>query len=104
MARTKKKTKAPGNRKPHNAKTANYASFDELLALIAAEPRNAFLGDEQVTMPRGERLLRLMLDRALKGHPRDVTKLLQMMAKNPATAATFRDEFVTVIGGVLARL
>jgi len=95
--------KAPGHRKPHNARTINYASFDELLALIAAEPRSAMVGDEQVIMPRGERLLRLMLDRALQGHARDVIKLLQLMANSPSIAATFREERVTVISGVLAR-
>lgn len=98
------KSSASRNRKPHNAKTANYASFDELLAQIAAEPRTALVGDEQITMPRGERLLRLMLDRALKGHPRDVIKLLQMMAKSPSVAATFRDETVTVISGALCHV
>ncbi len=102
MASSKSNTSR--NRKPHNARTANYASFDELLAQIAAEPRTALVGDQQVTMSRRERLFRLMVDRALQGKVREVTKLLQLMAKNPSTAATFRDETVTVISGVLCRV
>ena len=102
MARTK--SKAPRNRKPHNARSTDYASFNELLAQIAAEPRAALVGDEQVTMSRCERLFRLMVERALQGKVREITKLLQLMAKNPSTAATFRDETVTVISGVLARV
>lgn len=90
-----------GNRKPHNAARSEYASFNELLSLIAAEPRTALVGGEQVTMSRSERLLRLMLDRALQGKVREVTKLLQMMARSPGVAATFRDEWVTVVSGAL---
>lgn len=101
MARPKPKT--GGKRKPHNARTTDYASFAELLAMISAEPRTALVGDEQVTMPRGERLLRIMVDRALQGHAREVTKLIQLMAKSPSLAATFRDERVLVLGGYLAR-
>lgn len=86
-------------RRPHNAQRIEYSSFPELLALIAAEPRTALVGDRQVKMPRSERLLRLILDRALKGEVPDVTKLLQLMAKSPGVAATFRDERVTVISG-----
>ena len=88
-----------GRRKPHNAGSIHYASFEELLAQIAAEPRTARVGDEQVTMSRSDRLLRLMLDRALQGNVREVTKLLQLMAKYPAIAATYREQFVVVISG-----
>ncbi len=50
-------------------------------------------------MSRSERLLRLLVDGALKGDVRNVTKLLQLMAKYPAIAATYREQFVVVISG-----
>ena len=102
MATKSKNPKA--SRKPHNARTIEYATFPELLALIAAEPRTALIGDGHVSMPRSERLFRLMLDRALQGNVRDVIKMLQLMAKYPAVAATFRDETVIVVGGALCNV
>jgi hypothetical protein len=93
---------ARGKRKPHNARTTGYISFNDLLAQIAAEPRTAFVGDEPVVMSRRERMLRLMVDRALQKNVRDVTTLLRMMAKKPALAATFREETVIVFSGMLA--
>ena len=88
-----------GRRKPHNVRSVHYASFDELLAQIADEPRVARVGDDEITMSRRERLLRLLVDGALKGDVRNVTKLLQLMAKYPAIAATYREQFVVVISG-----
>ncbi len=88
-------------RKPHNARSVHYASFDELLAQIADEPRVARVGDEEVTMSRRDRLLRLLLDGALRGDVRNVTKLLQLMAKYPAIAATYREQFVVVMSGAI---
>lgn len=103
MTRGASKNKAKP-RKPHNARTAEYGSFDELLTQIAAEPRKARMGDQEVTMPRIERLLRVMVARALARNVREVTKLLGMMAKSPALVATFREEMVTVISGDLANV
>lgn len=100
---TKPKNSKP-SRKPHNARTIEYAAFPELLALIAAEPRTALIGDGQVSMPRSERLFRLILDRALQGNVRDVIKMLQLMAKYPAVAATFRDETVIVVSGAMCNV
>ena len=40
-------------RKPHNASTNDYASFDELLASIAAEPRTALVGSDPETFSDG---------------------------------------------------
>ncbi len=40
------KTGGRARRKPHNARSVHYASFEELLAQIAAEPRIARVGDE----------------------------------------------------------
>lgn len=88
-------------RKPHNARTSDYASFEDLLASIAAEPRTALVGSDQLMMSRSERLLRLMVDRALHGNVREVTKLLHLMATRPTLAATFREETVIVLSGVL---
>ncbi len=88
-------------RKPHNARSVHYASFEELLAQIAAEPRTARVGDEQVTMSRSDRMLRLLLDGALRGDVRNVTKLLQLMAKYPAIAATYREQLVIVMSGAI---
>ena len=100
--KTKKSGAAPKRkRKPHNAHTAEYGSFQELLAQISAEPRTALVGDKEVSMSRSDRLLRLMLNRALQGNVRDITKLLQMMAKSPSLVATFREETVIVISGPL---
>lgn len=90
------------NRKPHNARTSEYVSFNELLAQIANEPRAALIRNEQVVMSRSERLLRLMVDRALQGKVREVRMLLKLLAKSPALAATFREEIVMVISGDLA--
>lgn len=97
-----KKTKR--GRKPHNARTAEYGSFDELLAQMGAEPRTARVGEQEVMMPRTERLLRVMLARALDGNARDVAKVLQLMAKSPTLAATFRKEFVTVVSGIMCKV
>ena len=104
MPRSTKKTSAGAPRKPHNARTTEYVSFNELLAMIAAERRVAVVGGRQTSMNRGERLLRLMLDRALQGKVREVIKLLQLMAKNPTVAATFRDEIVIVTSGALCHV
>lgn len=98
MAKSTEKV-ARARRKPHNARTLEYFSFNELLAMIATERRVALVGGKQTSMCRSERLLRLMLDRALQGKVREVTKLLQLMAKNPSVAATFRDEVVIVVSG-----
>lgn len=101
-------TKANGaktrKRKPHNAPSLEYASFNELLEQVAAQPRNAVVNGNTVQMPRSERLLRLMLDRALQGKVRGITKLLQLMAANQRVAATHRDEFVTVINVIACNL
>lgn len=88
-------------RKPHNARTPGYGSFNELLALIADERRTALVGEQQVIMSRRERLFRLMVDRALQGKVREVTLLLRLMANSPTLAATYRDQVVTVISGSL---
>ena len=88
-------------RKPHNASTNDYASFDELLASIAAEPRTALVGSDQLKMSRSERLFRVMVDRALQGNVREVRRLLHLMATRPTLAATFREETVTVVSGPL---
>lgn len=95
---------AGARRKPHNARTIYYLSFYELLAMIAAERRVALIGGQQTSMSRSERLLRLLLDRALAGKARDVIKLLQLMAKNPSVAATFRDEIIIVTSGALCNV
>ncbi len=90
-----KRTRQPGTgRKPHNAGTNEYVSYNELLLRLAHEPRAVQIGDQQVTMPRVERLMRVMVERALQGNVRDIAKLLQMMARNPTLAATFRMQTV----------
>jgi hypothetical protein len=95
---------AKARRKPHNARTDYYDSFEELLALAASAPSVARIGDREVTMPRSERLLRVMLARAREGKVRDITKLLQIMAKSPAMATLFRGEIQMFIRGVMARV
>lgn len=90
-----------GKRRPHNAASREYGSFEDLLAAIAAESRTALVGTDQVVMSRSERLLRVMVDRALQGNVREVTKLIHLMATRPKLAATFREEIVTVISGPL---
>jgi len=99
MSVTSPKKGRRARRKPHNARSFHYASFEELLAQIAGEPRVARVGDDEVTMSRGDRILRLLLDGALKGDVRNVTKLLQLMSKYPAIAATYQDQFVVVYSG-----
>ena len=102
MKTTTKKTKR--ERKPHNARTAEYGSFDELLEQMGAEPRTARMGDQEVTMPRTERLLRVMVARALDGKVRELTQLLRIMAQRPHLAATFREDFVTVVSGIMCKV
>ena len=101
---TKKATKPRRGRKPHNARTSEYVSFDDLLSRLASEPRTVQMGDQHVTMPRVERLMRVMVDRALQGKVRDIAKLLNMMAKNPTLTATFREQMVIRICPSLANL
>lgn len=96
--------KSKQRRKPHNARRVDYGSTDELLAQIAAEPRTVRVGEREVTMPRIELLWRVRVARALAGNVRELKHLLRIMAKRPALAATFREEFVTVVSGVLARV
>lgn len=88
-------------RKPHNARTFAYGSFNELLALIANERRAALVGEQQIIMSRRERLFRLLVDRALQGQVREVTLLLRLMANSPTLAASYRDQVVTIISGSL---
>lgn len=102
MAAKPKKSKAP--RKPHNASSTEYGSFNELLDLVGAESRTALIDGEEVSMPRRERLLRVMVNRAHRGNVRDVIKILQLMAKYPAVAATFRDETLIVVSGALCNV
>ena len=102
MTRKSPKSEGRGKRKPHNAKTITYISFDDLLRQIALAPRSATIGDAEVTMSREERLYRLMIDGALKGEVHDVLFLLKKMAENPTVAAAYREEIVMVISGPLA--
>jgi hypothetical protein len=91
-------TKKPrGSRKPHNARESDYVSFNELLGKLATELREVQVGDDLIKMPRVERLIRLTLERALKGNVRDVTKMLNLMAQNPELAATHRERTVVHI-------
>ena len=55
-------------------------------------------------MSRSERLFRVMVDRALQGNVREVTKLLQLMATRPTLAATFREETVIIVSGPLCNV
>lgn len=100
-----KKTKKPGaNRKPHNVRREQYESFADLFARIANEPRQATIGDKQITMTRAEALLRVMVDRAINGNVREITKLLQIMANDPGLTATARPQVVMFIGHALANV
>lgn len=101
--RSRKKGRC-ARRKPHNARSVHYASFDELLTQIADEPRVARVGDDEVTMPRRDRLHRMLVDGALKGDVRNVTKLLQLMSKYPAVAATYTEQVVVVTSGAFCNV
>lgn len=96
------KAKARSKRKPHNAETEEYGSFFELLTKIATEARKATIGDKEATITRVEGLLRVMVERALKGEVREVLKLLQLMEKNPAMATTNRTRTILFISKALA--
>ena len=102
MTTKSRKAGARRKRKPHNVQTEQYESFFELLVKIASEPRKATIGEEEATLTRTEGLLRLMVDRALKGEVREVTQLLQLMAKHPAMATTNRTQKIFFIGKALA--
>lgn len=91
-------------RKPHNAKTARYSTFSELLGIIADEPRKVTVGGSMVTMPRVEALLRLMVERAKQGKVREMKKILQMLAKDPGLAANSRSQIQIFINGNLANV
>lgn len=99
---TKLTRKPRVRRRPHNARTAHYGSFGELLDIVANEPRKVTLAGKDVTMTRTEALLRVMVDRALQGNTREMIKLLQMMAKDPALAANSRQRVIVFINGALA--
>ena len=89
-------------RKPHNAKTSDYGGFQDLLALIAEEPRRGKIDGKDVTISRAEALLRAMVDRAISGKTRELTKLLQMMAKDPGLAAKSPTKTIYYVGSALA--
>lgn len=90
-------------RKPHNARVAQFGSLDELLTQMGAEQRTARVDKREVTMPRIDRLLRVMVARALDDNVRELTQLLKIMAQRPRLAATVREEFVTVLSGSVAK-
>lgn len=92
------------NRRPHNARIADYYSFNELLNIVADEPRKATIAGKEVSMTRTEALLRVTVDRALQGKTRDMIKLLQMMAKDPGLAATSRTQTIYFFNGHLANV
>lgn len=96
------KTTAPRRRKPHNVRKEQYQSFDELLATIGYETRVATIGDQEVMMTRLEAVLRVMIDRALQGNVRELTKILRIMANDPGLAATARSQIIITVGGALA--
>ncbi len=100
MTQRTRKTRA--KRKPHNAGTLTYDSFFDLLKMVADEPRKATIAGEEVTITRTEALLRVTIDRALQGKTRELTKLLQFMAKNPGLAATSRTQLIYFVRGALA--
>jgi hypothetical protein len=99
---TRKTGARSARRKPHNAKTADYGNFEDLLALIADEPRKANIDGEDVTITRVEALLRAMVDRAASAKSRELIKLLQMMAKDPGLAAKSPTTTIIHIGAALA--
>jgi hypothetical protein len=91
-------------RKPHNVQREHYESFGELLATIAGEPRQAIIGDKQVTLTRMEALLRVQVERALNRNVREVAQLLQILANDPGLAATTQTIVVSYIGKALANV
>jgi hypothetical protein len=91
-------------RKPHNAKTAEYATFNELLGMIADQPRKATIAGREVTMTRAEALLRVMVERAMQGKVREIKQVLQMMARDPGLAANSRLQTHIFINGSLANV
>lgn len=104
MTTKKAKGASARKRKPHNARTMEYVSSVELLRMMACEPRTVEIDGQTVTMPRGERLLRLMVMRALQSKSREIVKLLQIMFANPTIAATYRDESVIVFSGAFCHV
>ena len=64
--------------------------------------RKATMAGEAVTMTRREALLRLTVERALHGKTRELTRLLQLMVKDPKVAAACRGQMVVFIRGHLA--
>jgi hypothetical protein len=99
---TRKEGTRGARRKPHNAKTADYENFGDLLNFVADEPRKAKIEGKEVTITRAEALLRAMVDRAAVGKTRDLSKLLQMMTKDPGLPAKSQTITVIHIGGALA--
>jgi hypothetical protein len=91
-------------RKPHNAKTAEYATFNELLGMIADQPRKAKIAGQEVTMTRTEVLLRVLVERATQGKVREIKQLLQMMARDPGLAANSRTHVQIFLNGALAHV
>ena len=95
--------RARPRRKPHNVHREQYESFDELLATIADEPCQATIEGQEVTITQRERFFRVMVDRAMHGNVREITKLLHIMAKEPGLAATRRYQTILFVRGALAR-
>lgn len=96
--------KFKSGRKPHNVPLKDYLSFADMFRQIANEPRKAQIGGQDVIISRSEGVYRSIVNRALKGNKRELVSLLRLMMRRPNMAATFRDHFITVIGGSLCNV
>jgi len=96
--------KASATRKPHNVRMEHYESFNEILATIAGEPREAIIGEKRVIMTRMEGLLRVQVDRALKRNVREIAMLLKMMANDPGLAVSALTREVAFISWPLSNV
>ena len=100
---TIKALKAP--RRPHNAsKSPRYRSIGELARTIAAEPRRASMGGEEVVMTAAERLCRLTVENAINGSIGDLKLIIQLMIDHPHIASSARECWVLLLAGDDARL
>ncbi len=70
-------------RRPHNAKVLDFDTIGDLVRKLGAEPKKVTVDGKEVEMSWAERLLRLTLERALKGNIRDIAQLLRLMIKHP---------------------
>ncbi len=84
---------------PHNAIEREYTCLEELIYLIANEPRPWKKEGEVIQVTHLERMYRQRIEKALAGDPKEVRELLRLMIAHPSLGRSHKTEWVLEIHG-----